>query len=545
MLLPLKRLPDAHDEFKEFLRVHDKKLKEYEIFVDPEKIDATYEETKKILKKVKEFENQLANLEEGKHKERVQIYLNYIEECSDLEEENVQILYERMTAACCLNVSVWKEYVKYLENRSEDWQDESVNDSWIFHQKPLNVIDRGLRNCTWSEDLFIEKMRVIEKQNKSSEDIKKVFEEAYAVEYRSAEPQVKLWLAYLTCMARQTDFKNDNAKEQLQKTFDYSWKSLGQSWGDLADPNCEILKFWGQLEYDKNKFNNPGKGRNLWKTVLESSDNYRKSGLWIEYALLESANNMEICRTIFRRAAGNRELDNLEVLVSAWMRFERLHGNIDQLKECQDKCDKLMMAYHHSIKKKEFSSKKPVLNKRKNQDSDDIESVSPKKKFADKNGDARKPFKSDKPKPETKKLEDEPVEIDKTKDNIRVFLSNLDFNVTEDDIKDSLAQLKITNVSIVKNNIGKSRGFGYAELQTESEVSKALSLDRTMINGRPVFISKCQREKDVREKVTYANRLEMNKVFVKGLRNGVTKDELQKLFEPFGVIKDLRIVYKK
>jgi squamous cell carcinoma antigen recognized by T-cells 3 len=56
-------------------------------------------------------------------------------------------------------------------------------------------------------------------------------------------------------------------------------------WGVLADSNCEILQFWGRLEYGICE--DMVKGRDLWTTVLESSDNALNCGLWIQLANLE------------------------------------------------------------------------------------------------------------------------------------------------------------------------------------------------------------------------------------------------------------------
>jgi len=86
----------------------------------------------------------------------------------------------------------------------------------------------------------------------------------------------------------------------------------------------------------------------------------------------------------------------------------------------------------------------------------------------------------------------------------------------------------------------------YAELSSESDVKKALSMDRRMVAGRPVFISPCERDKTNRNTgFKYSNTLEPSKLFVKGLSFQATDADLRKLFEPFGAIKDIRIVTMK
>lgn len=77
-------------------------------------------------------------------------------------------------------------------------------------------------------------------------------------------------------------------------------------------------------------------------------------------------------------------------------------------------------------------------------------------------------------------------------------------------------------------------------------MKKALEMDRRMLLGRPVFISRCEREKSQREPgFKYATKLEPNKIFVKGVSYDATNDDLRKLFSQFGDIKDVRIVTMK
>ena len=50
----------------------------------------------------------------------------------------------------------------------------------------------------------------------------------------------------------------------------------------------------------------------------------------------------------------------------------------------------------------------------------------------------------------------------------------------------------------------------------QAAVEEALKLDRTRINDRPMFISKCDPNKTSR-KFKYKTELEKNKLFIKGI----------------------------
>ena len=67
-----------------------------------------------------------------------------------------------------------------------------------------------------------------------------------------------------------------------------------------------------------------------------------------------------------------------------------------------------------------------------------------------------------------------------------------------------------------------------------------------MLNGRPVFISRCQRDKTNRDTgFKYATTLEPNKLFVKGVSYNATDDDVRELFQKFGNLKDVRVVTNK
>lgn len=75
---------------------------------------------------------------------------------------------------------------------------------------------------------------------------------------------------------------------------------------------------------------------------------------------------------------------------------------------------------------------------------------------------------------------------------------------------------------------------------------RAIEMDRRVLNGRPVFISKCERDKTNREKLfKYSTDVEPNKIFIRGLAFEANAVDLRRLFEEFGNIKDIRIVFQK
>ena len=450
LLLPLSQMQLTYTEFREFVEKHEKEIPNF----DRSSIETEFKDTKKILQKVLPFEQKLVKLESKSHQERVEIFKNYINECADdLEEEYVQVLYERMITACCLNENVWKEYLSYIQNRSKDWSPVDSNKSSIFRQTEIDIVNRGLRNCNWSADLYIEKMRIFESNKESRQEIQKILEIACAIQYNNAEPIVKVWLEYLSYLVRVTNFSDDKEKEILRSNFNLAWNTLGWQYGNLADCDCEILKFWGRVEYTKLEDGNQGK--QLWNTVMESNENYAKTGLWIEFAQLEQQHRgFEAARLIFKRALKTPDLNDLSTMASAWIRFERCHGTLAHLRYCQDTCEKML--HHH--RKKSFGGKRKPDGKKDGKRKADDEGPQKSKKAKEATSLNKEEFQ--KLAISKSKEEVEKPEIDPSKDSVRVFFSNLDYNVTTEDLKEGFPEINIVSFNVITTGKGKSRGFG-------------------------------------------------------------------------------------
>lgn len=453
LILPLSQMQLTYTEFRDFVEQYASHLPNF----DRDSIEVEVKNTKKIYQKVFPFEQKLEKLESKSHKERVELFKSCIDECADdLEEEYVQVLYERMITACCLSESVWKEYLSYIQNRSKDWSPLESNKSHIFRQKEIDIVNRGLRNCNWSADLYIEKMRIFEANSEPREEIQKILETACAIKYNNAEPIVKVWLEYLTYLVRVTNFSDDKEKEVLRSNFNLAWNTLGWQYGNLADCDCEILKFWGRVEYTK--LGDANQGKQLWNTALESNDNYTKSALWVEFAQLEQQHRgVDSARLIFKRALKMYELNDLPTMASSWIRFERCYGSLDHLRHCQEVCDKMLHQHRKKFQgaKRKFDDKKD--GKRKSED----DHSKPNKKARESTSVDKKDFeKLSISKPKDNGEGEGKAEIDTSKDNVRVFFSNLDYNVTTEDLKEGFPEITIKSFNVITTGSGKSRGFG-------------------------------------------------------------------------------------
>mgnify|MGYP001801669694 FL=1 len=54
---------------------------------------------------------------------------------------------------------------------------------------------------------------------------------------------------------------------------------------------------------------------------------------------------------------------------------------------------------------------------------------------------------------------------------------------------------ELKEVRIMKGKGDKSKGFAYVEFTTREGAAEALKIDRTTIEGRPMFVSTCNRKR--------------------------------------------------
>ncbi|XP_031626863.1 squamous cell carcinoma antigen recognized by T-cells 3-like [Contarinia nasturtii] len=530
--IPLAGIQEAYAEFCEF-------VDKYNEEVEWEKINETYHKSKDNLYEILTFEQQLVDLDDKEHHKRASIYLDYIDKCKSFKSDRmVQILYERMVTACCLSASTWIKYVKYLKNR-ETVPDVSEK-SLIFKQTALDVLTRALRNCTWSAELYVEKMRLSEKAGIAKSDVTEIAQQAFEATNNDVKGHLNVWMEYLSFINRNTNVTDEKEVEILRKTMELGQNSLATR---EADAHNEFDQLCARIEYGALK--NGDKGFQYYDLAIKNNLNQNKATLWIDFAHLELNRGVDAARKIYRRAIKVKNIDDFDAVMSAWKIFEYAYGTLDQICDCNEMCAKIIENYnkHYAIKAK--------VQKRKPETENDSKVVQKKQKTFDDR--APKPVKKvEVKKPEPKQPEIKQQEMGQEnkpdfgeKDDVSIFLSNLAFDISKEQIIAAFPELNIKDVTMVIGPGGRSKGYGYAELGNPSEVEKAIKFDRRPIGGRPVFIKKVLRDKNIRSTFKYSEGKESNKIFIKGLPFNTTQDELQILFGTFGKIKDTRLVTKK
>jgi cold-inducible RNA-binding protein len=80
-----------------------------------------------------------------------------------------------------------------------------------------------------------------------------------------------------------------------------------------------------------------------------------------------------------------------------------------------------------------------------------------------------------------------------------IYVGNLDFNVTEDELRQAFAAYgQVDNVTILKDrDTGQPRGFGFVEMANDEEAEKAISgLNGAPLGGRNLNVNEARPKTD-------------------------------------------------
>jgi len=75
---------------------------------------------------------------------------------------------------------------------------------------------------------------------------------------------------------------------------------------------------------------------------------------------------------------------------------------------------------------------------------------------------------------------------------MNIYVSNLSFNVQDEDLKEFFAPYgEVTSAKVITNReTGRSRGFGFVEMSDETASQKAIAeLDGTTVENRSISVS--------------------------------------------------------
>ncbi|XP_025090591.1 squamous cell carcinoma antigen recognized by T-cells 3-like isoform X2 [Pomacea canaliculata] len=581
LAVPLMDMEETFAEYKEWVGG----------LVDPE-VEKAFNRALAMLEKVKPYEDELLakHMQEPSLLEAYNKYLDF--ELLEGDPARIQCLFERALQENCLQPDLWLRYTKYLDEKLKIGSISMV------------AYERALRNVPWSAKLWCNYILMLERTSQPFETVKATMDKALAAGFTEAADYQTVWTVYCDYLRRRINWNADHDKElevfrlSIERAVDHLYENFGTE----GDPDASLRQFWANIE--ARHCSNLERARELWNQVMQEGYGSQAS-MWMAYYHLERAcGDAGHCRRILQQAL-NSVTDWPEYITKAYIDFEREEGHLEQYELACSRCEAQLARINE--RRAKAAEKEAVLKEQKKQqrtvgkaqkkaekgqenvDISKIEKVQGKdtvtrnsseklvgrwsatvtgahsvnatnRKRKVEEDDGAQGFKvpalPGATLPAAKKVKQDEdlsenvdhgefVHHDSSKDNITAFVSNLNFEVGEDRLREVFGECgEITEVRLVKNYKGKSKGYAYVEFTQPSEVLAALKKDRQMLDNRPIFVSRCEDRSSGRHQThfKFATAMEKNKLFVRGLPFTCTVQDLEAIFGQHGKLKDVRLV---
>ena len=141
---------------------------------------------------------------------------------------------------------------------------------------------------------------------------------------------------------------------------------------------------------------------------------------------------------------------------------------------------------------------------------------------------------------------------DKVHDNkLSVFLGNLHFNTTEEDVRLLFSKVgEVDNVRLIRDpSTGLGKGFGYVNFVSEESVAKAMRLNGRDVAGRKVRVNRAVRKPKSAEKHKEYKKLKNRENKRKGTEDSTDKSSYKrhktKGFQGVNTSKEKKFVKNK
>uniref|UniRef100_A0A5S6QUZ7 RRM domain-containing protein n=1 Tax=Trichuris muris TaxID=70415 RepID=A0A5S6QUZ7_TRIMR len=526
-----------------------------------------YESSLRELNLLRPFEKALDDSKE----DPTTAYSRYIDfELGRKNPARLTCLFERAIADMPFNKQIWLRYLS--------WLDSSIKTPEVC----LRAFQRAARFLPADVEVWQRSLLGCEYNNASWEMLAGMANRAFGVGNLKCTEAVELWLLHIYQYRRKCA-GNSAGSEEVCKLFEDGSQWLKQNFGDRYwDMDGWYKKCWAR--YLASECGRMEEARSLWKDVMKGG-NGRLASFWMDYIWFERQFGDHVNVAALFLMASNSVTDFPEVVFNEWLQFLREEGSIEELWSAMHRIEKqqVLMKKKNFKKTKVQESRKRPANARPNIHDEPITSFKHRKEvdtLPAKRDNVAPPSQVDRkvdadgfvipPLPKAAKLSNSSSNIADSDqhqqrpvtqnaegahaEDSTVFVSNLDFSLTKEQLAaafDDVGEVKEVRMMMLRPN--RSKGYAYVEFKNPESVPKALSLDRRLVEGRPMYVSVCRpaaakQDNEATERPStfkYFCGLEKNKLFVKNLASFVTEKDLEDLFKPFGELRSVRLVVHK
>jgi len=265
----------------------------------------------------------------------------------------------------------------------------------------------------------------------------------------------------------------------------------------------------------------PESGRELMNE-LTSLIGANDASVWIKFAALEQLFSVELARSIFAQSLTCFCSPSAEIAL-AWLELERTHGTGESIFKARSMIRKAWGILQNQLPKRPFVKGENAHEMQQN----------PKRLKGETEGASA------------------PLEVDLApQKELSVFVNNIDFSVTESQLRIFFEcnAGPVLALHIGKKATGEVRGFASVEFTDTYSVEKALALDRSRINGRPLFISRYQAvgSSEFRSPIPVRQQgRDPSCLYVSHLSPDTSEEALKALFVPYEGFEAVRLGLNK
>ncbi|KAF0989879.1 hypothetical protein HZS_2728 [Henneguya salminicola] len=495
-----RQLSIPHLSISHTKRVYDNWLLENGI--SPNQNLSFYPLTLKKLNECLEYEKEL-----NKTEKNYSIFLKYIEyekKCNN--PVRVTCLYERAIAKNCLDEELWLNYIEYLS--------ETLKDFEILE----TVHKRSLRNMPWLPALWISYMKTLELFEKNHDLIKGytininlgIFDDSMRSGINCPHDLLNLRMHFGLYLSRRLIQINGDKNELIsffkdaitaQESYNFFHKELGL--GEDGDPNSLLLKTLSDIYLYV--IRDVHGSYECWKQIVKKYSH--ESSYWEQYLKLA-----KICSRFQQKIENLPDVTRIST-IDKKRKKNSFESTTKRLK---------------STEKGKYTNTSETIICSQSVHAQDVQQDSTNKNIASDYSESQPTL--DKNTSDSFTLIPGNLGADTS---MSVFISNVDFNTTEDQINDTFSSIgSISKVTLVRNRQGFSKGYGYVQFVSPEEVAKALEKDRKFkIGTRPIYISPISADKEQRVKKFHIEKNTDCCLYVAKIHHKISEQELIEIFK--------------
>ena len=404
--------------------------------------------------------------------------------------ENSSLIINHLESNINLLLQVNEKYIIYYYERTIS---KYINNSnlWTNYLYILDNINNNIQISKLEKvklackcfkktgEFIIEYLSELEKNN--TEDLSNIINNLLKDENNSKKIE-DIYIFYLQYKIR--NFKNLN-NEEIKSIRDLFQKSLSNIQNyNINEFTTKILQMWTEFEVyktrDKNMF------FNLMKKICLNLDKSLNSfRAFIYYAKSFSDNEIQI-REVYKLSFEYLKEDDQLMIYNSWLQWEYLFGNINSITELKQ------LANNNNISN--------IFNNNKNS----------------------------------------------TEENKQVFIKGISPEITEEELKEYINKkaplIEYKNIRLVLDINGKNKGFAFVDFENQNQAKKFIDIMNDDNNEKNIKLKNselicafCLSPK--------SGKNDKRTLFINNLPFDVEKEQIKEMFNKFGKILDIRIIY--